>query len=162
MIIQLIISIALLILYFYFRPSLFRLIEKFGQKNNLHSKKTTALVKTTNIVSFVGLVLALAIVWGYTVQSLYVASFGIFTLIGIAFFAVWSILSNITSGIIMFFKFPMGIGDKVDFMEIGGATGIVQDISLFHVILRRDDDSIIAIPNNVVMQKVIGVKVAEG
>ena len=62
----------------------------------------------------------------------------------------------------MFFKFPMGIGDKVDFMEIGGATGIVQDISLFHVILRRDDDSIIAIPNNVVMQKVIGVKVAEG
>ncbi|MCB9034507.1 MAG: hypothetical protein H6553_11770 [Chitinophagales bacterium] len=29
------------------------------------------------------------------------------------FFAQWSVLSNITSGIIMYFNHPLGIGDNI-------------------------------------------------
>lgn len=158
MLIQLILSVGLILLYFYLRPALDRLILKMSQKNKIHEKRHKAITKSFNIISFIGLVLALSIVWGYTFKSLYVASISIFALIGIAFFAVWSILSNITSGIIMFFKFPMGIGDTVEFIEIQGANGTVQDISLFHVLLERDDGTIVAVPNNVVIQKVIYVK----
>ena len=32
---------------------------------------------------------------------------------GVAMFAQWSILSNITSGIILFFSFPFKIGDLI-------------------------------------------------
>jgi small-conductance mechanosensitive channel len=136
------------------------LIQKFGRNDKVQQKRQKAITKLFNIISFAGLVLALSIVWGYTFQSLYVASIGIFTLIGIAFFAVWSILSNITSGFIMFFKFPMSIGDTVEFLEIQGARGVVQDISLFHVLLEKEDGTILAVPNNVVIQKVMGIQKA--
>ncbi len=158
MLIQIILSIALILLYIYLRPTLDRLIVKIGRKDKVQQKRQKAILKFFHIISFGGLVLALSIVWGYTFQSLYVASIGIFTLIGIAFFAVWSILSNITSGFIMFFKFPMSIGDTIELMEIEGAHGVVQDISLFHVLLEQEDGMIVAVPNNVVIQKVMGIR----
>ena len=88
MLVQFIISIGLILLYFYLRPTLDRLILKVSQKDKIHKKRQNAITKSFNVISFAGLILSLAIVWGYTFKSLYVASIGIFTLIGIAFFAV--------------------------------------------------------------------------
>lgn len=80
----------------------------------------------------------------------------VFTVIGIALFAIWSILSNITSGIIMFFNFPYKVGDKIkihdsDFPEIV----IIEDIRAFQLILRLENGDLVTYPNNLMLQKAV-------
>jgi small-conductance mechanosensitive channel len=41
----------------------------------------------------------------------------ILTILGVAFFAQWSIISNITSTLIIFFNHPVRIGDYLTIMD---------------------------------------------
>ncbi len=54
-----------------------------------------------------------AFVFGAEFKEMAVVFSSVFAILGIALFAIWSILSNVTSGIIMFFSFPYKVGDKV-------------------------------------------------
>ena len=80
----------------------------------------------------------------------------VFAVIGIGLFAVWSILSNVTSGIVMFFSFPYKIGDKIhihdkDFEIIG----VIEDIRSFQMHLRLENGDLVTYPNNLMLQKAI-------
>ncbi|QPN56868.1 mechanosensitive ion channel [Synechococcus sp. CBW1107] len=78
------------------------------------------------------------------------------TILGIAFFAQWSILSNITSTIIIFFSHPAGIGDKVKILDVEFAVeGEIVDIGLFFIVLQGSDGSVLSIPNNLFLQKAV-------
>ncbi|PTM05570.1 MAG: hypothetical protein DA405_03440 [Bacteroidetes bacterium] len=69
---------------------------------------------------------------------------------GVAFFAQWSILSNITSSEIIFFSHPVRIDDVVITMA-----GKVMDIVLFFVTLKTAEGQEITLPNNIFMQKMV-------
>jgi small-conductance mechanosensitive channel len=78
--------------------------------------------------------------------------------VGVAMVAQWSILSNITAGIILFFSFPFRIGDIIkihdkDFPIIGE----IEDIKAFHISLLTKDGEVIIYPNNLVFQKGISI-----
>ena len=82
----------------------------------------------------------------------------VFAVIGIGLFAVWSILSNITSGVIMFFSFPYKIGDEIkihdkDFPVIA----IIEDIKAFQIHLRTSEGELITYPNNLILQKAVSL-----
>ena len=82
----------------------------------------------------------------------------IFAVIGIAFFAQWSILSNVTSGIIMFFTFPYKIGDYVIIHDKDfPCEGFIEDIKTFHIILYTSGDSTITYPNSMMLQKGVSI-----
>jgi len=70
--------------------------------------------------------------------------------VGVAFFAQWSILSNITSSEIIFFSHPVRIDDVVITMA-----GKVMDIVLFFVTLKTAEGQEITLPNNIFMQKMV-------
>jgi len=70
--------------------------------------------------------------------------------VGVAFFAQWSILSNITSSEIIFFSHPVRIDDVVITMA-----GKVMDIVLFFVTLKTEEGQEITLPNNIFMQKMV-------
>ena len=78
------------------------------------------------------------------------------TALGIAFFAQWSLLSNITAGIILFFNHPLKIGDYVEVLDkdypFGGE---ISDLTYFFVHLKTKKGEIITIPNSVILQKSI-------
>jgi hypothetical protein len=82
----------------------------------------------------------------------------VFALVGIAFFAVWSLLSNITASVIIFFRFPMSIGDRVELTDEPRVAGVVHDITLFHVLLGADDGSVLTIPDNIAIQKIFRIE----
>ena len=73
-------------------------------------------------------------------------------------FAQWSILSNITSGVILFFSFPFKIGDiiKIHDKDFPIEAEIVN-IGAFHVFLKTDDGEQIIYPNNLLLQKGISI-----
>ena len=82
----------------------------------------------------------------------------VFAVIGVALFAIWSILSNITSGIIMFFNFPYKIGDKIKIHDKDmPIEALIEDIKAFHLHLRTDDGELITYPNNLILQKAVSL-----
>lgn len=78
------------------------------------------------------------------------------TILGIAFFAQWSIISNITSSLIIFFNHPAKIGDEIIvFDKDYSIEGRISDIGVFFVIIKTVDGEKITIPSNVFTQKMI-------
>ena len=78
------------------------------------------------------------------------------TVLGIAFFAQWSIISNITSSLIIFFNHPVKIGDSIAILDNEyHIEGKVNDIGIFFLIIKTNEGELVTIPNNVFTQKMI-------
>jgi small-conductance mechanosensitive channel len=91
---------------------------------------------------------------GYSEVSVFLSS--IFAVVGVGLFAQWSILSNITASMIIFFGFPYRIGDRIKIADKDeDMCGIIEEISMFHVILRRNDGNLITYPNSMLLQKAV-------
>lgn len=72
--------------------------------------------------------------------------------------AQWSILSNITSGIILFFSYPFKIGDTIqihdkDFPIIAE----IDDIGAFYISMITKEGELVIYPNSLVLQKGISI-----
>lgn len=99
-------------------------------------------------------VMCLLLGLGYSEVSVFLSS--IFAVVGIALFAQWSILSNVTASMIIFFGFPYRIGDRIKIADKDDdMCGVIEEISMFHVILRRDDGNLITYPNSMLLQKAV-------
>jgi small-conductance mechanosensitive channel len=98
----------------------------------------------------------LVTIWSVDQREILVFLSSIVTILGVAFFAQWSHLSNITSGIIIFFNTATKIGDEIKIMDKDvEIEGEIFDIGLMFFKIRTQDDEIISIPNNMVLQKAI-------
>ena len=87
-----------------------------------------------------------------------IALSSITTVVGVAMFAQWSILSNITSGIILFFFFPFRIGDVIQVHDKDfPIQAEIEDIKAFHIYLKTTDGQRITYPNNLLLQKGISI-----
>lgn len=67
-------------------------------------------------------------------------------------FASQEALSNVISGIFLVIYKPFAINDRV---EVNGLTGIVEDITLRHTVIRSYENKRIIIPNSVISADVI-------
>lgn len=133
-----------------------KMIRTLGHKQALGELRIRYILRLTNIgliflcVSVVSLLLGL----GYGDISLFLSS--IFAVVGIALFAQWSILSNVTASMIIFFGFPYRVGDRIKVLDKDDdICGVIRDISMFHVIIRRDDGNKIIYPNTLILQKAV-------
>lgn len=140
---------------------IFQLIVRFIIRQMANSKRKNKgrvkLIGRYVIVTFV-LIFSLieAFVLGVKIQELVVLFSSVFAILGITLFANWSILSNVTSGIVMFFSFPYKIGDKIKIhdkdLEI---TAIIEDIRSFQIHLRKNNGDLITYPNSLLLQKAV-------
>lgn len=91
---------------------------------------------------------------GYGDVSLFLSS--IFAVLGVAFIAQWSILSNITASFLIFFVFPYRVGDLIKVVDKDeDISGEIQEISMFHVLIKHDNGNLITYPNNQILQKAV-------
>lgn len=92
--------------------------------------------------------------WGVNLKDVAWLFSPTFAVIGIALFAIWSVLSNVTSGVIMFFSFSFKIGDKIEIHDKDfPIVAIIEDIRAFQIHLRNDKNELITYPNNLILQK---------
>lgn len=128
-------------------------IHRFGARNDVSLYRIKYIAKTTNIVLSVFFLVVLANISGleYSQISFFLSS--VFAVIGIALFAQWSILSNITASLIIFFGFPYRVGDNIKIIDGEEAIyGVIEEITLFHVLIKREDE-LITYPNSLILQK---------
>ena len=130
------------------------LINKYGARQNFLKKRILYLKKTVAGALFIFYLIILSLVWGVNFREVLIFASSLFAVAGIAFFASWSILSNITTGIIIFSSFPYQIGDQIRILDgDNSVTGKIIDMTLFHIQIKNENGDITAYPNNLIIQR---------
>jgi small-conductance mechanosensitive channel len=131
-------------------------INKIGRRKKVIPKRIYYVSKLLHFMIIFFALMAMAIIWNMQFGGIMVFASSIFAVIGVALFAQWSILSNLTASIIIFFTFPARVGDKIKVMDGDNSlTGEIVEISLFQIEIRDADGNTILYPNNLFIQKPI-------
>lgn len=147
-----IILISLLIIRFIIHFT----ISKIAKKNGINEARIRLMKRYVTVILLLVATLIEAFIFGAKFEDLAVVFSSVFAIIGIALFAIWSILSNITSGIIMFFNFPYKVGDKIEIHDKDfPITAIIEDIRAFQLHLRLENGDLVTYPNNLMLQKAV-------
>jgi small-conductance mechanosensitive channel len=131
-------------------------INKFLSKFDFDLKRKRITQRIINLFLTILAIIILAGIWNIKRSEFMVFLTSVITVLGIAFFAQWSILSNITSSLILFFNHPLKIGQNVRVLEKDyDVEGQLIDISFFFMYVRDKEGNTITIPTSVVLQKTI-------
>jgi small-conductance mechanosensitive channel len=132
------------------------LITKQGEKKKVIPKRIYYVTKFSHFLIYTLSFITILVVWNVELGGVTVLASSIFAVIGVALFAQWSILSNLTSSIIIFFNFPARVGDTIKIMDgDNSVTGEIVEISLFHIQIEDEKKNNILYPNNLFIQKPI-------
>lgn len=135
-----------------------KLIWKYSQLLNKPELRALQMKQIMNILLNILFVFMIAVIWGLNPHNLLLGLSSIFAVIGVAMFAQWSILSNITAGIIMFFSAPYSVGDRIHLIDKDlPIKATIENIQTFYTHIRTDEDELIVIPNNLFLQKIVSV-----
>ncbi|MFV5687961.1 mechanosensitive ion channel domain-containing protein [Flavobacterium sp. ZT3R25] len=155
---ELIATGILVILFVLLRIITSKLVRRYAKSSHTIEHRTNLVIKYIHLFINILAVTSLIIIWGVQTKDIFIALSSITTVVGVAMFAQWSILSNITSGIILFFSFPFKIGDVIKIHDKDfPIEAEVEDIGAFHVFLKTNDGEMVIFPNNLLLQKGISI-----
>jgi len=153
-------SLITLIVVIILRFLTYKMVRKVGSISDLNEARTRLVSKYISFGFWVLAVVALILIWGVNIKELGLILSSIFAVIGVALFAQWSILSNVTAGIILFFSFPFKIGDRIQIIDKdleSSGTYLIEDIRAYHIHLRKENGELMTYPNNLMLQKAVCV-----
>ena len=151
---QVVIGILLLVSFRIARKVALKWLERLADNKRVSLQRKQFVIKSFNVASLglFGAIFTIFLGIGFGDISLFLSS--VFAVLGVALFAQWSILSNLTASILIFFVFPYRIGDMIKVAEKDAdVSGELIDITMFHVLIRHEDGNIITYPNNLILQK---------
>lgn len=153
----LIILVALLL-----QRSLRRIILKAGELYDLPRHLVRPAILFTRWAIIVGAGLLVLGRLGVSGTVLWTAFTGFAAVAAVAFFAAWSVLSNLFCAILIFTARPLRLGDHVEILDTAekpGARGEVVDINLLYITLEDSSAAqpgvLLQIPNSLIFQRVV-------
>ncbi len=156
--VQLLETFAILALYIIAFFVTKTIINNALKNTQLQRARRKMIVKAVQLFSTITVLILLAGVWGLEQHEIAVFASTILTALGIGFFAQWSLLSNITSSIILFFNHPLKLGDTIKVLDKDFTVeGEVTELTYFFVHIKTSNKEIVTIPNSLILQKSISV-----
>ena len=133
-------------------------VKKFTRIKAIDINRRKVILKLNYLLIYIIFGTVLAAIWGVEYRQLVVFMSSILAVLGVGFFAQWSILSNLTASVILFFNHPVRIGDRIkvidkDFNYIGK----VNDITGFFLFMKTDLGENITLPTSYVLQRGIQI-----
>lgn len=126
---------------------------------DFQKSRMVVIYKIITVLIYCTIVVLISFIWGVDEKQLIVYISSFLTILGIAFFAQWSLLSNITAGLILFINYPVKIGDTITILEKdNNITGEITDIGAFFITLKTKENQMITLPNSIILQKNISYK----
>lgn len=155
---EVIATAILLAIVVFLRMVTAKLIRRYATLSSIMEHRTNLVIKYIHILISIFALVGIIVIWGVEKNDILLTLSSVTTVVGVAMFAQWSILSNITSGIILFFFFPFRIGDIIlvhdkDFP----IRAEIEDIKAFHIYLKNEAGERITYPNNLLLQKGISI-----
>ena len=133
-------------------------LRKFTLLRSIDANRRKVILNLIYFSIYIVTFILLGIIWGVNMNQLTLFVSSVLAVLGVGFFAQWSILSNLTSSMILFFNHPVRIGDRIRILDKDfDLTGEVTDISGFFFFMTTDKGGHITLPNNLVIQKGIEV-----
>ncbi len=141
-----------------------RLIGRVAGRYDLPPDLAMGLRRTINLVVMLAAMLAALNVLGVSAGVLWGAFTGFATVGAVAFFAAWSVLSNIFCTFLIFITRPFRLHEMIELLENGdkpGLKGKVMDINLLYTTLQEPEafdgapTTSIQVPNNWFFQRSI-------
>lgn len=157
-ILQIIETLVVLIVYIigFFVTKTF--INNTLKKTQLQRARRKIIIKAIQLIITIASVILLAAIWGLKQNQIAVFASTLLTALGIGFFATWSLLSNITSSIILFFNHPLKMGDTIKIFDKDYPfEGQVTELTYFFIHLRTKEGEVITIPNSLILQKSVAI-----
>ncbi|RNF47924.1 mechanosensitive ion channel family protein [Marinomonas hwangdonensis] len=131
-------------------------IALLGHKKAVNEVRITYVSKMLHLGMTATFVLVVCLILGVGYGQLAIFFSSVFAVVGVALFAQWSILSNITASLIIFFGFPYRVGDWVKVVDKDDEVlGQILEISTFHVIIQRLSGDVVTYPNSLILQKAV-------
>ena len=136
-----------------------RAIRRFGRSSSIDMNSRKIIFYLSNLLFYLLAFIGISLIWGVNMKDFSVFISSVLAILGVGFVAQWSILSNLTASVILFFNHPLRLGDRIRVMDKDfDWTGKVEDISGFYLFMRTDDGKQITIPTNLVIQKGIEIQ----
>jgi len=137
------------------------MLKRLGKRYALPQEIAVSVRKLSSGLIFFAAILAVLAVFGVDGKVLWAALTGFATVAAVAFFAAWSVLSNIFCGVLIWTVRPFRLGDHIELLEGGdkpGLKGQVVNMNLIYITLKEHHDtkrqSILKIPNSLFFQRI--------
>jgi small-conductance mechanosensitive channel len=131
-------------------------VNRFLAHFDFDLKRKRITVRIINLFLWIFIAIVMAGIWNINKEGLVVFITSIITVMGVAFFAQWSILSNITASLILFFNHPMKLGETIQILDKEyEIEGELVDISFFFMYIKTKENHLVTIPTSVVLAKTI-------
>ncbi len=158
---QIALSIALILLAAWLlRIISRRLLARLGRHYTLPAPVELAIRRLSNFVIWSGALVTILDRLGVSATVLWTAFTGFAAVGAVAFFAAWSVLSNIFWTMLIFTTRPFRLGDRIEVLENGekpGLKGRVTDINLIYTTMQEiggpNEGTLMQIPNSLFFQR---------
>lgn len=159
--IALIVFIALLL-----RSLVHRFITRVGNDKSLPLDLVVGSKRLVTLLLFIAAFLWMLDRVGVSAGVIWTAFSGFVAVGAIAFFAAWSVLSNIFCAVLIYTTRPFGLHDHIELLEGGdkpGLAGEVLDINLVYTTLKEDapegqEPTHLRVPNSLFFQRTTRIK----
>lgn len=156
---QTVATAAAILLLFLLKFIIHKVANRTGEMLGKPRERIRHVRKIIGGVLNVVFVLAIAFIWGVSPKNLVLSLSTVLAFLGVAMFAQWSVLSNVTAGIVMFFSAPYHIGNDIRLIDKDiPLEATIERIGAFYTHLRTAAGELVVLPNNVFLQKVVGIK----
>lgn len=137
-----------------------RAVKRFTLLRKIEINRRKVILSLCYLLVYILAGSALALIWGMEIKQVALVISSVLAVLGIGFFAQWSILSNLTASVILFLSHPVRIGDRIRILDADfDFTGEVKDITGFYFFMKTDKGEYISLPNSLVIQK--GIEILE-
>jgi small-conductance mechanosensitive channel len=151
---QLLLTFGVSIGYYLLFKLVARLIRAWGSQQEVKSVRIEQVVRYFKMLLVLIAFAFVALIWGVDYRGLWLVATSVVAVLGVALFAQWSILSNLTSGVIVFFTFPARVGDVIEIIDgVNSVKGQLLEIGMFQIHLLDDQGNAVVYPNNLLLQK---------
>lgn len=160
--IKIIETAVILVTYFVLKTLSYKSIDQTVKNSLMQKTRGKVIKKAVGLLLFLLAFTFILLIWGVDSSELVVFLGSVLTVIGIALVAQWSIISNVTAGVVIFFSHSVKLDDTITVMDKEfHIEGRVSDIGLFFLIIKTTEGELVSIPNNVFIQKMIKKKLSE-
>lgn len=129
-------------------------IEAGIEQGKFKSDTAPKALMTVRIFSAIITVAVLMIIWGFDFSGLLLVTTSIITLTGIALFASWSILSNITAYVVLLLHESYRRGNFVRVIDFDNyIEGYIAEVNVFNTRLITESREVVIYPNNLLISR---------
>ncbi|MBD3253029.1 mechanosensitive ion channel, partial [Candidatus Pacearchaeota archaeon] len=144
LIIQILISLGLILLGLIIYPIIAAVLYKKIPSGKIGKHRSVVLKRILNLSVWTAIIIAILVTWNVGLQNIWITITSFVALVAIGFFAVWSLLSNVIAGILIYLTKPFEIGNTIKILpeEIEGE---VLEIRSFFIMIKDKKGNVINI-----------------